>query len=545
MTSIPLQQPDIQAIQNTNQQPQPTNHNQKKKETQDQQLIKIATQNHYCYDKLDACYVRLSGTNKLVNVDSKDFSGWITSEFFNQFKSLPNTSKMKMLHLFLHHHAKINGSLISVNNRVAKENDVIWIDLSDKANHAVKVTANGWEVVANPPVYFKTFPHMEALPVPARDGNLAKILPFLNISSEEDTVLLMAWLVVSLVPDIPRPFLWLIGGKDSGKTTTADFLKSLIDPSNGRGLSLGNKPMEIAQQLDHNYLPFFDNFKGMSGVVSDLFCQGYSAGTLSKRTLFTDADDFHFDLSGSAIFACLQVPRVGEDLIDRSVILSFKSIKNASRKEERNLIEGFLYAQPRIFGGLLDVLVKTMRLKPSIHLENLSRVGDFHAWGVAASEAMGFRRDLFLNALKENRSVQANKINNNIPLLNEVMFFMTDKSYWEGYPTALLELLKSCVPIPALLPKNSSSLGKEIRQAIGPLRDNGIEVIIPDSNDGTGKLYRVVNHRFIDTPGTNNVNADAQDIIMDELISNVINAQEDGDKASGLSIEPSGHESNV
>ena len=55
MTAIPLQQPDNQAIQNTNQQPQPTNHNQKKKETQDQQLIKIATQNHYFYDKLDAC----------------------------------------------------------------------------------------------------------------------------------------------------------------------------------------------------------------------------------------------------------------------------------------------------------------------------------------------------------------------------------------------------------------------------------------------------------------------------------------------------------
>ena len=258
---------------------------------------------------------------------------------------------------------------------------------------------------------FKTFSHAQALPVPERNGNLAEILPFLNISSEEDTILLMAWLVVSLVPDIPKPFLWLVGGKDSGKTTTAVFLKSLIDPSNGRGLSLGNKPMEIAQQLDHNFLPFFDNFKGMPGVVSDLFCQGYSNGTVSKRALFTNADDFHFDLSGSAIFACLKVPRVGEDLIDRSIILSLESIKDSSRKEERNIVEAFNFAQPRIFGGLLDVLVKTIRLKPSISLENLARVGDFQAWGVAASEAMGFDRGTFLNALKGNRKVQAKQVN--------------------------------------------------------------------------------------------------------------------------------------
>ena len=549
MTSIPLIQPDNQATQNTNQQPQPTNHNQKKKETQDQQLIKIATQNHYFYDKLDACYVRLTGTNKLVNVDSKDFTGWITSEYFNQFKSLPNLSKIKMLHLFLHHHAKINGSLISVNNRVAIENNIIWIDLADQQNHAVKVTANGWEVVANPPVYFKTFSHMAALPVPAKDGNLAEVLPFLNISSEADTVLLMAWLVVSLIPDIPRPFLWLVGGKDSGKTTTAVFLKSLIDPSNGRGLSLGNKPMEIAQQLDHNFLPFFDNFKSMPGAVSDMFCQGYSSGTVSKRALFTNADDFQFDLSGSAIFACLKVPKGGgPDLIDRSIILSLKSIENAARKEERHLIEGFLYAQPRIFGGLLDVLVKTMRLKPSIHLENFSRVADFQAWGCAAAEAMGFERDTFLNALKENRNVQAKQVNRNIPLLNEMLVFMNDKSYWQGYPSELLELLKSSVPIPALLPKNAASFGKDIKQAVDHLNTRGIEVIIPNSNDGKGKLYRVVNHRFIDTPGTNNVNADAQDIMMDELISNVMDAQDDGvlrDKDSGLRIEPSGPESNV
>ena len=548
MTSLPLQQPDNQAIQNTSHQPQQKNQKPKKKKTQDQKLIEIATNNEYFYDNLDKCYAKISSISKLVDIQSGEFGGWLSSEYFAQYKELPNFSKLKTLTLFLHHHAKKTGTLISVNNRVAIENNIIWIDLSDQQNHAVKVTASGWEVVANPPVYFKTFSHAQALPVPERNGNLAEILPFLNISSEEDTILLMAWLVVSLVPDIPKPFLWLVGGKDSGKTTTAVFLKSLIDPSNGRGLSLGNKPMEIAQQLDHNFLPFFDNFKGMPGVVSDLFCQGYSNGTVSKRALFTNADDFHFDLSGSAIFACLKVPRVGEDLIDRSIILSLESIKDSSRKEERNIVEAFNFAQPRIFGGLLDVLVKTIRLKPSISLENLARVGDFQAWGVAASEAMGFDRGTFLNALKGNRKVQAKQVNRNIPLLNEMLVFMNDKSYWQGYPSELLELLKSSVPIPALLPKNAAWLGRGIKEVISPLKDNGIEITIPDSNDGKGKLYRVVNHRFIDTSGTNSSQDDAQNIMMDELISNVMDAQDDGilrDKDSGLRIEPSGPESNV
>ena len=347
----PVPQKNSQIHPVSNIQPQPTNQKPKKKKSQDQKLIEIATQNKYYYDKLGKCYAKISGIDKLVDIDSGEFGGWLSNEYYANHQELPNFSKLKTLTLFLRHHAKQTGSLVAVHTRVAHEDDIIWIDLADKANHAVKVTASGWEVIANPPVYFKTFSHMRALPVPAKDGNLAEVLPFLNISSEEDTALLMAWLVVSLVPDIPRPFLWLIGGKDSGKTTTAVFLKSLIDPSEGRGLSLGNKPLEIAQQLDHNYLPFFDNFKSMPGAVSDLLCQGYSSGTVSKRALFTNADDFHFDLSGSAIFACLKVPRVGDDLIDRSIIITLESIKDSSRKEERNIIEGFIYAQPRIFGG--------------------------------------------------------------------------------------------------------------------------------------------------------------------------------------------------
>ena len=194
--------------------------------------------------------------------------------------------------------------------------------------------------------------------------------------------------------------------------------------------------------------------------------------------------------------------------------------------------------------------MKAMQLKPSVNLENLSRVADFQTWGVAASEAMGFDRDIFLNALKENRSVQNKKINNNIPLFNEIMFFMHDKPYWQGYPHELLDLLKGCVAIPAFLPKNAASLGKDIRQAISPLKDSGVEVFIPENSDGTGKLYRIINHNLTETIGNSDVNQGAQDILMAELISNIIekDGSDDGnlrDKESGLRFEPTGGDFNV
>jgi len=56
----------------------------------------------------------------------------------------------------------------------------------------------GWKVIANPPINFRRARGMQSLPIPARDGSIEELRPFLNVGSEYDFVLCVSWLVAAL-----------------------------------------------------------------------------------------------------------------------------------------------------------------------------------------------------------------------------------------------------------------------------------------------------------------------------------------------------------
>jgi ABC-type oligopeptide transport system ATPase subunit len=520
-----------------------------KKKTADQKLIELAKTNQFYYDNLDRCYAKISGVGKLVDIESGEFGGWLSATYFAQYNELPTASKFKILNLFLHNYAKHNGTEIAVHNRVGYDKDAIWLDLVDRSNHAVKITKDGWDMIANPPVYFKKFGHMQQLPIPKKGGKFEELLPFFNITNDEDIVLLFSWIVVSLIPNIQKPFFWLIGEKGTGKTTVAKLVRLLIDPVEGGGLLLGKKPMEVAQQLDHNYLPFFDNFSTISNAVSDLFCLGYSNGNASKRGLFTNADDYHFKLSGSALFACLNLPRIRADFYERSIGITLEKMDTSTRREDMLMMEAFFELRPRIFGALLDVLSKTMEVKPSIHIDRLYRIADFQVWGAAASEAIGFGKDAFLSALERIHENSKEPMPENGILIDEIRQFMNDKQYWEGYPIELLGFIKASSSNIKLLPKDASSLGKKIRKVLPNLKGIGIEIDIRSYSDSKGKLYRIWNHNTPVLSNQNNVQNELDESSIAEAISAIIEDKESETKSSnsynGLRIEPSGIESHV
>jgi hypothetical protein len=65
--------------------------------------------------------------------------------------------------------ALFGGDRHKLSNRVAWHEDAIWIDLSDDRWRAVRVSADGWEIVDNPPICFRDpspIPKQRSSPAP-------------------------------------------------------------------------------------------------------------------------------------------------------------------------------------------------------------------------------------------------------------------------------------------------------------------------------------------------------------------------------------------
>ena len=500
-----------------------------KKISKDEKLINLVTQRNYFYDNLNRIYAKLEN-GKLVEIDTLEFNGWILDLFYYNYKDLLNKSKLETLKMFLSHHAKKNGSLIEVHNRVGFSNNTIWLDLSDEQNHAVRISNDGWDVVTNPPVYFKKMSHMEALPIPIEGGSLEELLGFFNIPENEDIEMLLPWIVTAFIPFIEKPFFWFVGKPGSGKTTVARIIRQLVAPIvQDGGLMLTGKPMEVAQQLDHHYLPLYDNVSVVPKNLSDLFCQGYSKGAASKRVLYSNGDDFIFDMSGSAMFTAVDMPKIGTDFRQRSIGILFDPIPDEERKSDEQWMNRFFEARPRILGALLSALANTLKIKPEIQLKSMFRIADFHAWGAAAAEAIGIGKDNFTKSLarmfKNVQCEAANQANvsyeKEVALTTAVKNFMSDKPYWEGYASGLSENIGTCFVDSRFKPKGPSALGKALRKILIQLADFGIRIEIGEYSDSNGIRYRIWNDNYsTDYSGHSDQNFEDIDYvkILDDII---------------------------
>src|SRR3989338_13752 len=204
-----------------------------------------------------------------------------------------------------------DGEVFYLKNRVARKGNALYYDLGCPDWKAVKIDAVGWSIIertAEP--IFRRFAHQAAQVEPASDAvaDIDLLREIINIKDDNTWLLFKAWLVISLIEDIPRPILVLYAPKGSAKTSAARFARQLIDPSNAPINSLKGDEGEMALILDHNYVVLFDNLSSIKTEQSNLLCRGVTGDGLSKRRLYTDDEDVVFSFRRPIMTTGINVP---------------------------------------------------------------------------------------------------------------------------------------------------------------------------------------------------------------------------------------------
>jgi hypothetical protein len=469
-----------------------------KKETVEQMAMRIATEGrNLFFDKRGTTYIEVQDqkqfapiNNYLIKIDSEEFKDWLAYECYENYSKTLNNTVIEGVRRVVKIKAKLNGQLVTVYNRVGVIDNVVYIDMGTIDRKIIRVDSEKWEIMnLSKKIFFDRNKEMLELPEPTSGGDLKELLQYLPKMNEGEQCLVLSWLVASFIEHIERAFLLIEGAAGSGKTTTAIILKSLIDPKENATVSSNDNENEVAQIINHQYLPLFDNITSFSRKISDLSCRAFSRGSHTKKQLYTDDQDFSLTLSGNMIITSIRFLKPKGDFLDRcyKIIIDKHDQSSRSREQYEKL---FAEVKPRIFGALLTVLSATLKEASQIEITAKYRTVDFDRYALAAARAMGFDDSLFHSARKHCEKIKIISITSSTPLIEALHnFLMANDGHYTGYMSTLLKELPQYTSEPDDLPKQSNALSRKINEIMPELNGAGIQAVKKSSNDHYGASW--------------------------------------------------------
>lgn len=381
-------------------------------------------------------------TNKsLTSLDSEDFVGWISSEYFKQTKHWPPNHDLKSTISHAKREAKKKDSFGEIHLRFGFFCNTHFIDMCNNNNEAVEITSSGWNVTNNLPVYFRNVRNQRELATPVRNGNYRDIRHSMNIDNEEDEILLLPTICTLPMADIIRPIIGFVGHQGSAKTTASRVIRLLLDPTYPIENDFKRAQHDLALVFTYNALPVFDNLTTISDTVSDMFCRAHSGTGFDIRAYYDDSTVKSFGYRRGMLFTAINPPTLAKDFNERTVQLELSRISDTERTGEKELLARFMARRPSILGGMLDVIVQAKRLLPKMTFDWRPRWADAFELASAAAEVMGYGATRYRDAVRDNLAARATRQNSSHwqePALEAILSLMSAQGNFVGTPTDLL-----------------------------------------------------------------------------------------------------------
>jgi putative DNA primase/helicase len=395
---------------------------------------------------------------------------------------------LKMAAGTLSAHAEFSGEVRELYTRAAWHEGVLYYEL--RPGKVMRVSPGGWTFEAKPPVLFRRYPNLKPLPDPQASGDPKRLWTYLNLKTERDRRLLLAYIATVPLPQIGRPILSASGPMGSGKTTAGRLVKRQWDPTTPE--TVRYDPRDFLQKASHCYIPMLDNLSALPDSASDTLCRLVTGEADSKRKLYTDDEDVIIELRRAVIINAINVPSDRGDVLDRSLVVELERIPDAKRMTEEELWERFEAERPELLGALFGVLAKAIARKPSLRLSRRPRLADWGEYAAAVYEEMGWGAEQFLSDWDEIVKVQNRSTLDGSPVAQAIIKFMEDRESFKGSSTELHKKLESIaeqigvsIVRDKAWPKSARWLWRRIQEVVPLLVGVGIEASRERDEAGT------------------------------------------------------------
>ena len=421
----------------------------------------------------------INGHRETWPIRAKGFRRWLARCFFEATQGAPSSEALQSALNVIEAKAHFDAPERVVHIRVGGLDERLYLDLGDATWRAVEIDATGWRVIDNPPVRFRRAAGMQPLPVPVAGGSIEVLRSFLNVQSDNDFVLVVAWALAVLRNRGPYPVIVLSGEQGSAKSTFSAILRALLDPNTAPLRALPREDRDLFIAASNGHVLAFDNVSGLPGWISDTLCRLATGGGFAVRQLYTDQDEVLFDAARPVILNGIEEIVTRPDLADRAVFLTLQPIPEEHRRPEQELWAAFDAERPRVLGVLLDAVVEGLKRLPETRLEKLPRMADFALWATACETAL-WPAGTFWSAYCGNRDEAVEGVIDADPIATAVRAVMATRTVWTGTASdllgALAEVVGERIAKSKTWPDGPRALAGRLRRAATFLRKIGIEI---------------------------------------------------------------------
>jgi hypothetical protein len=416
-------------------------------------------------------------------VQSLEFRHWLVGECVRQGQSIKKARIDGLVEVYAAT-ALYEGLEHQLYLRTAPDaSGGVYIDLADPMGRAVHVNLHGWRIISRAPVKFHRPPNMKPLPRPLRAEADASLLQYLlNLPEESEFHLLLTVCSFALLPGKAYPIIVFEGQAGAAKTSAARIVRNTLDPSEVPVMGMP-RGQDLVSCAKNNAVIVLDNLSVLPAAVQDELCRLATGGGLGGRKLYTNDGDASFNASRPVILTSINNLATRGDLADRS--LPFHLAEVVTRKTDAEIQAGFSYAHPRVFAGLLDIMVVGLRRLDEVQRARrpLERMADFTQWGYAVAPAIGWTEDDFRLAYRATRREASQTVIESDPVaagILELVYGAGRKGRpWSGLQTALWKQLAEAAGDAAKapgFPRSPEGLGWALKRVIPVLGDRGIKV---------------------------------------------------------------------